>query len=216
MQLHRFHPKSQQRGFTIVELLIATLVFSVVLVLVTMGILQVTRVYYKGVTESNTQNAARNIMDTIAQAIQFNGGIVTETTDTPTAGTSYAFCVGNEQFSYMLGYQLSDTLPLLANQTQHALVVASAVAGCSGAPAQNLAGGAINGHELLSPHMRLANLEVNNVGTNLYEIHVTVAYGDDDLLNNPTDPAASCRGITAGTQFCSVSDLTTTVLKRVQ
>src|SRR5688572_1794031 len=109
--------KGPERGFTILELLVATIVFSVVLLLVTAGIMQITRVYYKGVTETNTQNTARTIVDTISQAIQFSGGDVTVTNPAAVPGTDYAFCVGNEQFSYRLGWQVENTHSIAANQT---------------------------------------------------------------------------------------------------
>jgi len=41
-------------------------------------------------------------------------------------------------------------------------------------------------------------------------------YGYNDLLNNPTATNASCRGVRAGTQFCSISELSTVVVKRVR
>jgi prepilin-type N-terminal cleavage/methylation domain-containing protein len=204
------------RGFTIMELLVATMVFSVVLLLVTAGILQITRVYYKGVTESNTQNTARSIIDTVSQAIQFSGGAVTPTSGSPVPGTDYAFCVGNQQFSYRLGWQVEDRLDPTVNQTWHALVQNSA-AGCSGSTApQSMASQTVNGRDLMGPHMRLSKLSVASLGANLYEIRVKVVYGDNDLLNNPTTSTASCKGVQAGTQFCSVSELSTIVVKRVE
>lgn len=212
------HPRQAgQRGFTIMELLIATLVFSIVLLLVTAGILQIARVYLKGVTESNTQNTARSIMDTISQAIQFSGGDVTEAIAT-TPGTDYSFCVGNQQFSYRLGWQVEDRhdpTPTVT-QTWHALVQNSASGCSSSSPAQVLTSETISGRDLVGPHMRLSKLIVDNIGGNLYKVQVKVVYGDSDLLNNPTAGNASCRGVQAGTQFCSVSELSTIVVKRVE
>jgi prepilin-type N-terminal cleavage/methylation domain-containing protein len=211
----------RQHGFTIVELLVSMAVFSVVLMVVTIGIVQVSRVYYKGVTEANTQNVARNIMDTVAQAIQFSGGSVLATNPTPTPGTSYAFCINNQEFSYRLGFKMVDGT-LGANQTNHALVQRT-VSGCD-ATGQDLSG-SISGRELLAPNMRLANLVVEPAGDNLYRVQVRVVYGDDDLLYSPTglQPAtngatakdASCRG-EQGRQFCAVSELSTVVISRVQ
>src|SRR5690348_3775172 len=121
--------RTRNSGFTIIELLIATAVFSVVLVIVTTGIIQFSRVYYKSVNEANTQAAARNIMDTVSQAIQFGGGKVQgTTTGAITAGNSYDFCIGNNEYSYRPGFQLVDGTPG-ANQTQHSFVV-RAVAAC--------------------------------------------------------------------------------------
>jgi Tfp pilus assembly protein PilV len=202
-------------GFTIMELLISTIVFGLVLLVVTTAILQFTRVYYKGVTESNVQETARTIADAIAQGIQFNGGTVTNTTASPTPGNSYAFCIGNRQYSYQVGHQMTDGTPT-ATQKRHALVNTS-VAGCtSSTPAQNMSSATVTGREMLAPSMRLARMEVTSLGTNLYRVSVKVVYGDDDLLTNPTASNASCRNIRAGTQFCAVSDITTTVVKRVE
>ncbi len=197
---------SKSSGFTIIELLIATLIFSVILLIVTIGIVQVSRVYYKGVTEANTQNTARSITDTISQAIQFNGGTITA----PTGSSPVYFCINTQQFVYYLGKQLVDTMPT-GNQTNKALVQRT-IAGCA-APMP-----AFTGRELLSPHMRLSDLNVQQLsGSNtLYKVHVRVVYGDDDLLNNPTAATASCKNQKSGTQFCAVSDLTTTVQKRVK
>ncbi|HJQ08504.1 MAG TPA: type II secretion system protein [Candidatus Saccharimonadales bacterium] len=206
----------RMQGFTIIELLVATVVFSVVLLVATIGILQIVRVYYKGVTESNTQNTARAIIDMVSQSIQFSGGNVTPTPGSPTPGNSYKFCVGNQRFSYTLGHQVENNPTPGKYQSYHALVQ-DTVAGCSsGTPAQDVRVLAVAGRELLGEHMRLSNLEVTSIGPNMYQVHVRVAYGDDDLLVNPQNPNASCKGEQAGSQFCSVSDLSTVVVKRVE
>lgn len=194
--------KNQQQGFTIVELLIATLIFSVVLLIVTVGIIQISRVYYKGITESNTQNVTRNIADTISQAIQFNGGIVTNTPNS----ASGVFCVGNQQFSYRRGIMLTE-----ATSTSNYSLLQSTTSGCTSSslvPTSNF-------KELVAPKMRLSNLVVQKTGTNLYTITIKVTYGDDDLLNNATSTNPTCK-VGAGSQFCSISELTTTVVKRVE
>ena len=204
----RFRKSTGSKGFTIVELLIATLVFSVILLAVTVGIIQITRVYYKGINEANTQDTARGVMDTISQAIQFSGSAVSAT-QSSAPGASTSFCIDNQQFSYILGYQLVESSPG-TNQTTKALWQ-STTSGCTGNP-----GAAASGLELLSPKMRLSNLTVSQVNgdPNIWKVSVRVVYGDDDLLNNPTSTTASCKGDT-GQQFCSVSELTTTVVKRV-
>lgn len=216
---------TQSKGFTIVELMIATAVFSVLLIVITVGILQISRVYYKGVTEANTQNTVRQIADTISQSIQFSGSSVTTTVSDPVPGDVYAFCVGNEQFSYTTGYQVSDSPDPGKYQSYHGLV-RNTVAGCTGSSdPQDVRAQAIEGRELLAPNMRLSKLDVSLVGPNLYRIDVRVVYGDDDLLQSRSDPGgtlaptrqdASCISASAGTQFCAVAELSTIVRKRVQ
>jgi hypothetical protein len=193
--------------------MIATMVFSVVLLLVSTGILQIARVYYKGVTEANTQNTARNIIDTISQAIQFSGGEVIGTAGSPAPSTDYAFCVGSQQFTYRLGWQVESAGGNPAdNQIRHVLVQRSA-ADCT---PQDLASGSVDGRDLMNEHMRLSNLVVSNIGPNLYKVEVRVLYGDNDLLNNPTGPDATCKSERAGTQFCATAQLSTIVVKRVE
>lgn len=203
--------QSDMRGFTIVELMMATLVFSLILLLVTLGVLQVNRVFYKGVTESNTQNVARSVMDTISQAIQFNGGTITPlpTNSSPTPGSAYYFCVNNQQFVYRPGYQLVSG-SAGTHQTTKALLQRT-ISGSCGAPP-----GSYTGKELLSPNMRVSNLQVSQIGSsNLYRVQVRIAYGDDDVLNNPTGTNTSCKSIREGNQFCSVTELSTIVEKRI-
>lgn len=197
-------------GFTIIELMIATMVFGTVLLVVTTAILQITRVYYKGITQATTQSTARSIIDMISQGIQFNGGGVTET-----PGSFNAFCVGNQQYSFVLGKQLTETTPA-ANQTWHALVVDDKPGCTSSSPGSSMNTQVTSGRELLQPNMRLSKMSVQNIGTNLYKITVKVVSGDDDLLKNPANDTATCQNFSAGTQFCAVSELTTVVTKRVE
>jgi len=201
-------PKLNQRGFTIAELMIATLVFSVVLLLVTTGIIQIGRTYYKGINEANTQDTARTIMETVGQAVQFSGGTVGQTDPTEQAGVLKAFCVGNTQFSYRLGTQLVTASPGTGQSTS--VLRENTVNNCNAAsPPMS------TGQELLSPKMRLSELVVMPApGGVAFTIRVKVVYGDSDLLNNPTTSAAACKG-SNGSQFCSDADISTTVYKRV-
>src|SRR6185437_9676288 len=63
-------------GFTIVELMIAAAIFSLVLILLSYGVIRFNQAYYGGLVQSSTQNAARSIIDNISQAIQLDGGTI--------------------------------------------------------------------------------------------------------------------------------------------
>lgn len=202
-------------GFTIIELLIATMVFSVVMLLIAIGVMQFNHAYYNGITQTNTQDVARSILEGISQDIQFTGDQVTSPIGN--GGSEQGFCIGSDRYSYRLGWQLVDSGPIAAqHQTTHALVKDSPGL-CGGMNAQNfnnpLAAGST---ELLSPHMRLSKLSVSQVPgtTTMYNIDVRVVYGDDDLLSNPTANNAACK-ILSGSQFCAVSELSTVVQKRL-
>ena len=230
----RFTP-TNSKGFTILELLIATAVFGTVLILLTLGITQITRAYYKGTTSTNTQNVARDVINTLTQSIQFGGGLIGQTVSSPTAGTTYFFCVGNQEYDYEVGFELSDNSPVPNNHAAHALVLTNNVSACptpSQAQNPNLASNptlASGSRELLAPNMRLSQLKLcylaadgqcsssTDLGTgNLFEITVQITYGDDDLLNNPnaTDGSTTCKG-GIGSQFCDIVKLQATVEKRL-
>jgi type II secretory pathway pseudopilin PulG len=214
--------KSQRNGmgFTIIELLIATMVFSAVLMLITFGVIRFNQAYYKGIVETNTQNTARLVLENVGQAIQFSGESVTSPIGS--SGSSKGFCVGDQRYSYILGWQLVDgSASATLHQTKHVLVQ-DAPGLCGGLNAQNVQGGSVNGTEMLGPKMRLSKLSVTPVaGTQLYNIDVRVVYGDDDLLRSPSgaSPAATAQDAIcksqAGSQFCAVSELSTVVQKRI-
>jgi prepilin-type N-terminal cleavage/methylation domain-containing protein len=216
MKNTRINNKQNQSGFTIVELMIATIIFSMALLLITFGLLQVTRTYYKGVTSDKTQQTARAIMDEISQAIQFSGGpIIATPTTAPGAGVSANFCINGVRYSYVLDRQLTDGTPN-ATQTNHVLL-SDAYSACSSSTALNL-GTTINlatlsnPRELIGPNMRLAKMNVMDKGNGLWQIDVMVVYGDTDLLAPDHKQCASLR---AGTQFCAVAALSTIVQKRL-
>jgi hypothetical protein len=194
-----------------------------VLVVVTIGVMTFTRSYYKGITQSNTQNTARLVIENIAQAVQFSGDDVTSPIGTSGSGGSVGFCIGNKRYSYREGWQLVDGTPNVSlKQTSHALVVDQSGT-CSGLNAQDVTK-PVTGTELLSPKMRVAKLSLTQAGTSgMYKIVLRVVYGDADLLFSPSGNAAgaaasdaTCRSAFAGSQFCAVSELSTVVSKRIE
>lgn len=222
-------------GFTIVELLIATAVFSVVLLTISAAIIQIGRLYYKGITSARTQEAARAVMDDIAQVIQFETGRVALGLVGPNG--SQAICVATKHYSYKLGQQQAQN----GANFQHALVRKDVPAGCLTTAAQDLSSSTppIEGQEMLGEKMRLANLQVERQGlSDAYMIKVRVAYGDAELLCDPDNAVPtnaanckstltmtegqiantrklSCKNIRTGTQFCAVSELSTIVKRRL-
>lgn len=205
------------RGFTLVELMIATTVFAMVLLVLTAGIIQISRTYQKGIVQSKTLNVARAIADDVAQSIQFAGGTIANSPDPSIPG----FCIGTRSYSPNPGAQVDGT--------GTSGVTAATVASCPTLPDSAV------GQEMLGKGMRIARLELVDKGGGLYEVTVRVVYGDDDLLCSPSYDSASCtndvamsstdikthlndlrcKDISSGTQFCAVSQLTSTAVRRL-
>jgi len=210
-------------GFTIVELMIASSVFAVLLLVISAGVMSFTRQYYKGVVTTKTQTTARSIMSEVTQAIQFSSTVYTGLSSG--SGSEKGFCVDNKLFSYIIGQQVMDKGGLVVNhQGYHGFVVDSGGSSCTTTtvPMALPLGSALGPgqRELLGDKMRLAALNIS-VNGDLYLVRVRVLYGQDSVLSpavtSVTDwSKEACANDSAGSQYCAVSDLTTTIQKRLQ
>lgn len=209
----RFKSK-KPAGFTIIELMIATAVFAIILLVIGAAITTIGRLYYKGIIRAKTQTAARSLIEDISQAIQYSGS--TAQVIGPTAGTyptPNTLCIGSRRYTYYINHQVVDGTPA-SGQVNHGLVVNDNNAG--GCPPQDLtAFDATTMRELLGSKMRLQSLSVAQIvgSTNLYTISAEVIYGEDEVLDSTQSRCLD--GTSIGLQFCAVSKLTTTVQKRL-
>lgn len=206
-------------GFTIFELMIATLIFSVILVVLAAGVVAFSRAYYKGINSSRTQQVADEIINDVAHNIQFGRRISLGFTG---PGGTQGFCIDNTLYVYHVGYQVSSQQDLAKHQARHGLVKTIGN-DCSAASIGNITSYSnlnASQHELLGEHMRLGQLAITAVGKDLYKINVMVIYGDDDLLAPAVNAGTTnwtnegCAG-TIGSQFCATASLETTVQQRI-
>lgn len=210
----------KQHGFTVLELMVAMSVFTVVLLVLTVGILRFSQDYFRGVTRSRTQTVARQIIDDIAQNIQFG-----QTVTPNQSGSGYqAVCIDSTRYQYKIGQQVAPADDAYNHRTQFGFIKTVGTNCVSSQPSAIVAPlDSTTQHEMLGNNMRLLRLAVNAGTNNTWTVSVTVAYGDDDLLN--IAPGASltdgdyaslgCVAGAAGSQFCAVSTLTTTVQQRI-
>ncbi len=221
-----------QSGFTIIEMLIATVVFSLVLLILSFGIIQIGRAYYKGTIQSRTQETARNIIDEISRGIQYSGETIMTTQpdslnpascgpsySSAKQGCRYGFCINGIGYDYIMDMQLDhQPVPDPANQRPYVLISYPVSQGCNlgGYTVQSpAAASAFSGaKERLGFGMKLIELDVEG-SNNIYTITVGVATGQRDLFS-PAAPSIgnTCKGST-GNAYCATSILTTTVERRV-
>ena len=244
-------PQSRNQGFTIVELMIALSILSIILVMASVILINVGALYTKGVNGANLQNTARSIISEISANLQFSGnppdisGSCLASAVTCAAAQStqnlvdihgnsdgantplYTFCIGTARYSYVLDQELGDdpyaTVGSTSNvdvNTQHVLWRDTLPNGssCSPLPANAFSQAQpttnMSGYEMVPPHMRLTRFKISQQSSDSYLVDVWMAYGDSDLVVTAADGSNSCHGGT-GTQFCSTSQISTTVTERV-
>jgi prepilin-type N-terminal cleavage/methylation domain-containing protein len=210
------------QGFTIIELMIALSVLSVLILMSTVIMMRIGSLYTKGVNAANLQNANRNAVGDITSSLQFSGVTPINCGSFCSGGGPYrAFCLGNVRYSYLPGKTLGTDGSTGIN-TPHVLWrdTLSVAADSSTCQPLNLAlpiptDGISNhdGDELVPAHVRISRFDVTQSGTDTFTVTLWMAYGDDDtVINSPL----SCRGDNGNSAYCGTSKITTTVIRRVQ
>jgi hypothetical protein len=207
--------KIRQRGFTIVELMIAISVFSVAVVLITLGVMVISRQYQQSSTRIKLETANREIHQIITQAVQFTGG-------TPIYNDSLAdwdaFCVGTQRFTFAkqpnaydapaydalkAGLYL-DTVP--ENTCPNPDVAGTLIGG--GAGTATIA----DRDNLLPPGAKVVFFNYDNDSNQFSTKFVS---SSSDLINLGTPDLISCINVIAGKEFCAVVQLTSSAIRRV-
>jgi prepilin-type N-terminal cleavage/methylation domain-containing protein len=221
-----------QSGFTILELMISTVVFSVLLLLAASMLVQIGRLYYKGVVSSRTQETTRTITDDIGRTLQFTSEKVFVGTPRTVAGPQgpvqvNAFCIGKVRYSYIINGQVNPDVNFYQpgvnseNYVKNAMWRDENEAGSDCAPREDLPNGvqSSDGREMLGEGMRLYRLQVPQDNNALASFAVGVVYGQDDELiefsGSGDSLTARCTGVGLGAQWCATSELQTTVYRRI-
>jgi prepilin-type N-terminal cleavage/methylation domain-containing protein len=216
-------PRPNKKGFTILELMIATTVFTFMFVAVTAGILYIGKLYQKGISSSRSQEAARNLTSVVGNMIEYSSQPPTlfpKGTDLPgspgTPSNFSAICSGRTRLSYDLsrsvgGGQQSVWLDTMANESPCGPVNLSnpyTAYGADGQPSGS------DGVEILPEGMRLEFFNLSAIPTtNLWSLDALVVFGDSDLF---IDVANGCKSTALSGQFCGLARAQTSFYKRVQ
>ena len=227
-------------GFTIVELMLATAVFSVTLLIALNGFLQIGRLFYKGVSNTQTQSIARQVLNDLSRNVQLSPEVSAQLSSPASGpGNYHYYCVGSNRYTYTtrssgqaVAVDLNGTQNLSAGDNANFGLIRDTLPGSSGcaAPCVSSCPAPFNNpQEMLGNKMRIGKLQIcsplsttpgcpSNSPENVYNITVMVIYGDDDTLDysgGPSNPdTASCKGGSTN-QFCSVDTLSTGVYKGI-
>ncbi|MEK7626475.1 MAG: prepilin-type N-terminal cleavage/methylation domain-containing protein [Patescibacteria group bacterium] len=221
----RKHVLTNQRGFTILELIIASTVFSTIMLLATTGLIQIGRTYHKGQITAKTQEATRGVIEEISREVQFSNNAVQQSVEADYSASLNvvkvrAVCVGNTRYTFVTNQpraklaqadDISATSPTLRH-----LLWADRKLDSDPCVASNLnLANPSNGRELLAQGMRLTNFRVQQAGENV-NIDIKIYYGDYDLAGGLASQGTDfCESSKTGGQFCSSSELSTVVRRRI-
>jgi len=231
---HRQIISNVSAGFTVIELLIATAVFSFILLISLTGFLQIGQLFYKGVTITRTQDSTRQALDSLTSDIRFASKISQSQPQNtaPTGRTSKYFCAGSNRYTFVPGRMVdsSDYPAVFNSQTEDKFGLIKDTLLVSTSCASPFGPGAVAFNEpveLLSNKMRVGELKICQVGmlttidcpggplnpnlNNLYTVSVIIAYGNDNILQDPTTASVACNSDLSTSQYCHVSKLRTTV-----
>lgn len=213
-----------QSGFTIIELMIATAILSTLLLMVTIIMISIGSLYYKGINQARVQDNVHSITDEVSQHLELSGTSKPVRVTSPD-GKTVAYCIANTRYVSIIGRQIGTGMDTdgTTHQSQHVLW-RDKPTGCPAIPTNSWLDTATpspSGTELIAPNARLTNFCITGAGAlpcmagpSPYTISVGVAYGGIDLLNPPTSTNPACKSSTGG-QFCATASLTTTVAQRL-
>lgn len=209
----------RQSGFTIIELLIATTIFSFILLIATAGIIKIGQLYYKGVTESKTQEVVRSISDELSRSIQF----ANQAKRAGSASNPNIYCLGDTRYTININQKYDSKTDLAGVPIKTTGLIAERI----GVGVDCTSASSLQTRQLLGNQMRLLKLEVTPLGTNddAWNVKAKIAYGDDDLLTHydnagvllpaPDIAGANCKSGISGSSFCATAQLDTVIKKRL-
>jgi hypothetical protein len=215
-----------QKGFTILELMIGNL-------------------YFKGLTQSRVQSSTRDITDGLVQQLQDSNQVIESIVEDYGHNQKdnndryvQAVCIGNVRYTFVTNTEIGDNGAYGASSGTFKHIMwrdsTSANFANNGSffgscppvnllvpdPSTNIFD---SGTDLVGPNT-LLNPLYNGSSTNApppvlsssspYTINVNLDYGAYDLLNF-TGPTVSCNG-GVGDKFCATSSLTVTVVQRLE
>ena len=189
--------KKNQEGFTLIELLVAMTFFSFMMLLVSVGVIQVMRLYQADIATKRTQNAARIAMEDITREIR----------DASTIGQAAdrVLCMEGAQ---TVRYDLFDS-------GGDRWSLRKTTGGSCGAPAPPTASNSLIIIDATTGNIQAREFLTAPIAsggqTTSARISLTVTTGDPDLF---TDASGRICGPGTGSQFCSTTNYTNVVSLR--
>lgn len=197
--------KISQNGFTLIELMIATTVFSTVLLIATISIIFVSKTYARSQIVIKTQNNAQAALLNISNAIKFNK---TNSINITNISSGY-FCVGNNVYTFSINSLVGTDNPAGLFESFSSTCVPN-----------------FSGIQMLSNNERLGGLDVTSTVGGGFQVTMTIDYGSNQVLKALNPPIVNnldgtkgyrykCVDSTYSVSFCSIDSVSITVVPRL-
>ena len=202
--------KINKQGFTLVELLLATAMFSFILLFVTFGIVQISRAYNKGIVVKRTQETARSVIQEMTRAISTatSGSSGTDAVINFSNNTPRRLCVGDLRFGWNEGFRGGAGRESYSNGQDFALT-RSDTGACNDVFDQN------QSIELIDERLTVQDVAIQEVlSGSVYNLCVVITVDNSsDVSSGDCNTEPKCN-VLAGDTFCDVAKLRTTVTLR--
>lgn len=217
--------RATNKGFTIIELMIAVAVFATTMAIVLAGVIFISRQYQQASNRVALEEASRDIHQQITQSIQFSGKALTDSDNngiadekTPTGSDYSAVCIGNYMYIY------GSTEPVVPDGSGNfsyteGLYIKNNLNNCAESDV-NLSADAngVKPVNLLPPYSFVSKFKVTTTGS-VSTVFVRLPEDADDMLSlapaGPNAGDAQCNITIAGREFCATVKLESSATRRV-
>lgn len=225
MRFIDYKTSKKESGFTLVELLIAVMFFSFILLFIASGFIALNRQFVKGRTARDIQNDARFVIEDITRSLRSSGsgGI----TPSNLIQQNATMCFGGSQYTWTTLSAIESSGTADNNQysdTSNDIRLARTQYGGGDCDVVNVS--SANSVELIGPNTAVQYIDVsNNFGgiASLYKIVVVLSTTQDEIIigrdeNGAIDTSgefATCEALQlsgdTNTEYCSVVKFETVV-----
>ncbi len=197
-----------QKGFTIIELMIASMVFSVLIIMVSAVTLGVAKQYQKATYTAQLNDASRNVHQTISQTIGYGG----DYDKLENLNGYYGFCSGKTRIFYKPSTSSAINSGLYKDVLDDAEVCSTSVPDAAESGVENL----------LPKNGFVTNLSINQINaSNTFNVTTTFKVGTSDMFvdgdsDGLGDIGNNCLPTLKGGDFCTEVTYTNIVTAKIR
>ncbi len=187
----------KEKGFTLVELLLAMALFSFILLFATTGFIIINRAYNKGLTVKLVQDEGRKLVEELTREIRVSSAEGIDTVSKPD-------CIS------LNGYRYYWSIPMSGAANSPGRLLKEEGKNC----ADSIVIASPGGVDVLNTRIGVQFMAVTRVAasTSTYSVKVVLSTADTDLVDT-TGENATCT-TNSGNQYCDIVTLTTVVNSR--